>query len=104
MEEVISSIEENGMPAISVSPSSGKLLTMQIAISGAKNVLEIGALGGYSGICLARGFGSIVNQAVKSKCYTEVMKKFNEMVANYAQLGSPLIPIGDGLMISKVRK
>lgn len=57
LEEVISSIEENGMPAISVSPSSGKLLTMLISISGAKNVLEIGALGGYSGICLAKGFG-----------------------------------------------
>ncbi len=53
LEEVISSIKENGMPSISVSPSSGKLLTMLISISGAKNVLEIGALGGYSGICLA---------------------------------------------------
>ena len=58
LEEVITSIQENGMPSISVSPSSGKLLTMLISISGAKNVLEIGALGGYSGICLARGFGS----------------------------------------------
>lgn len=57
LEEVISSIEENGMPSISVSPSSGKLLTMLVSISGAKNVLEIGALGGYSGICLASGFG-----------------------------------------------
>lgn len=56
LEEVIALIEENGMPAISVSPSSGKLLTMLTTISGAKNVLEIGALGGYSGICLARGF------------------------------------------------
>lgn len=56
LEEVISSIRENGMPSISVSPSSGKLLTMLVSISGAKNVLEIGALGGYSGICLARGF------------------------------------------------
>ncbi|WP_342512391.1 O-methyltransferase [Sporosarcina sp. FSL K6-1522] len=58
LEEVIASIEENGMPAISVSPSSGKLLTMLMTISGATNVLEIGALGGYSGICLARGFGN----------------------------------------------
>ncbi|WP_342614531.1 O-methyltransferase [Peribacillus frigoritolerans] len=58
LEEVITSIQENGMPSISVSPSSGKLLTMLVSISGAKNVLEIGALGGYSGICLARGFGS----------------------------------------------
>lgn len=58
LEKVISSIQDNGMPSISVSPSSGKLLTMLVSISGAKNVLEIGALGGYSGICLARGFGS----------------------------------------------
>ncbi len=57
LEDVITSIEENGMPSISVSPSSGKLLTMLVSISGAENVLEIGALGGYSGICLARGFG-----------------------------------------------
>lgn len=58
LEDVIASIEANGMPSISVSPSSGKLLTMLTSISGAKNILEIGALGGYSGICLARGFGS----------------------------------------------
>lgn len=57
LEAVIASIGENGMPAISVSPSTGKLLTMLVSIAGAKNVLEIGALGGYSGICLARGFG-----------------------------------------------
>lgn len=36
LEDVISSIQETGMPAISVSPSSGKLLTMLVSISGAK--------------------------------------------------------------------
>ncbi|WP_223636113.1 O-methyltransferase [Planococcus sp. 4-30] len=56
LDRVVASIKENEMPSISVSPSSGKLLTMLVSISGAKNVLEIGALGGYSGICLARGF------------------------------------------------
>ncbi len=55
LENVIASITEQGMPAISVSPSSGKLLTMLVSITGAQNILEIGALGGYSGICLARG-------------------------------------------------
>ncbi len=30
---------------------------MLVSISGAKDILEIGALGGYSGICLAKGFG-----------------------------------------------
>ena len=57
LEEVLMSIKENGMRSISVSPSTGKLLMMLVSISGAKDVLEIGALGGYSGICLARGFG-----------------------------------------------
>ena len=194
LDEVISSIEENGMPSISVSPSSGKLLTMLISISGAKNVLEIGALGGYSGICLASGFGkegkltsleleekyaelannnlskagfgdqvsyltgpalqslqilvddnkrfdfffidvdkenyesyleycikladsgaiivadnvlaqgSVADQEVQPKRYTELMKKFNETVANHPQLESILMPIGDGMTISKVKK
>jgi caffeoyl-CoA O-methyltransferase len=194
LEEVLSSIKENGMRSISVSPSTGKLLSMLVSISGAKNVLEIGALGGYSGICLARGFGSegkltsleleegfaklahsnlskagfvdqvsyitgaalqsleklvgdnkrfdfffidadkenyenylryciklaesgalivtdnvlaggsVVDQDAKPKRYTEYMKKFNDTVANHPQLESLLIPIGDGLTISQVKK
>ncbi|MGG3820408.1 O-methyltransferase [Geobacillus thermodenitrificans] len=54
---ILRSIEVHGLPPISVSPATGKLLTMLVAISGAKRVLEIGALGGYSGVCLARGMG-----------------------------------------------
>lgn len=194
LEKTISSITENGMPAISVSPSSGKLLTMLVAISGAQNVLEIGALGGYSGICLARGFGrggkltsleleekyanlasenvakagfggqvsymtgaalesleqlvkderqfdfffidadkenyenyleyciqlaevgalivtdnvlangSVVDTAVQPKRYTELMKAFNKKMANHPRLESILIPIGDGMTVSRVIK
>ncbi|WP_459499088.1 O-methyltransferase [Bacillus sp. C1] len=195
LEEVILSIKENEMPPISVSPSSGKLLTMLVSISGAKNVLEIGALGGYSGVCLARGFGggegkltsleleekyaklaysnvskagfgdqvsymtgpalqsleklveehtqfdlffidadkenyenylnyciklakpgavivadnvlaggSVADSGATPKRHTELMKKFNETVANHPQLESLLIPIGDGLTVSKVKK
>lgn len=58
LEEVLESIKEKGMPSISVSSSAGKLLSMLVAMTGAKNILEIGALGGYSGIFLARGLGS----------------------------------------------
>lgn len=47
----------HGMPYISVAPGCGRLLTMLVRLSGAKRLLEIGALGGYSGICLARGLG-----------------------------------------------
>lgn len=44
-----------GLPAIEVSVQQGKLLTLLVQMSNAKRVLEIGTLGGYSTICLARG-------------------------------------------------
>lgn len=46
-----------GLPPIEVSAQSGQLLTLLTRISGARRVLEIGTLGGYSTICLARGVG-----------------------------------------------
>lgn len=58
LEKVLETIRANGMPEISVKPGYGRLLTLLVAASGAKRVLEIGALGGYSGICLARGLGA----------------------------------------------
>lgn len=42
------------MPPISVAAELGKLLHLLVKTSGARRILEIGALGGYSGICLAR--------------------------------------------------
>ena len=46
-----------GMPAIEVAPVAGKLLNLLARISGARRVLEIGTLGGYSTIWLARAVG-----------------------------------------------
>jgi caffeoyl-CoA O-methyltransferase len=46
--------EEAGLPAIQVSPLQGKLLYLIAKMSGVKRVLEIGTLGGYSTIWLAR--------------------------------------------------
>ena len=43
-----------GMPAIAVSPAQGKLLHLLVRATGATRVLEIGTLGGYSTIWLAR--------------------------------------------------
>ncbi|MFS0852671.1 O-methyltransferase [Microbacterium sp. 179-I 3D4 NHS] len=46
-----------GMPDIEVAPVGGKLLHLLARISGARRVLEIGTLGGYSTIWLARAVG-----------------------------------------------
>jgi len=43
-----------GLPAISVTPSQGKLLHLLALAQGARNILELGTLGGYSTIWLAR--------------------------------------------------
>jgi predicted O-methyltransferase YrrM len=44
-----------GLPAISVSPPQGKFLNMLAHIRGARSILEIGTLGGYSTIWLGYG-------------------------------------------------
>ena len=43
-----------GLPAIQVAPNQGKLLALLARSIGARNVLEIGTLGGYSTIWMAR--------------------------------------------------
>jgi predicted O-methyltransferase YrrM len=43
-----------GLPAISVSPPQGRLLQMFARMVGARRILEIGTLGGYSTIWLGR--------------------------------------------------
>jgi predicted O-methyltransferase YrrM len=43
-----------GLPPINVSPNQGKLLMLLARLQGARNILEIGTLGGYSTIWLAR--------------------------------------------------
>jgi predicted O-methyltransferase YrrM len=43
-----------GLPAIDVAPNQGKLLHLLARVQGARRILEIGTLGGYSTIWLAR--------------------------------------------------
>jgi caffeoyl-CoA O-methyltransferase len=43
-----------GLPTIQISPIQGRLLQILIAACNARKILEIGALGGYSGTWLAR--------------------------------------------------
>ena len=43
-----------GLPEINISPNQGRLLQLLVAMSGARRMLEVGTLGGYSAIHLAR--------------------------------------------------
>jgi predicted O-methyltransferase YrrM len=45
---------EAGLPAINVAPNQGKLLQLLALVHGARRILELGTLGGYSTIWLAR--------------------------------------------------
>ena len=54
-DQINSTSEEAGLPKIQVSPLQGKFLQVMMLTQGAKRVLEIGTLGGYSTAWLASG-------------------------------------------------
>ena len=55
LKTAVADTEKNGMPLIQVSPDNGKFLQLLMKIVGAKKVLELGTLGGYSTLWMARG-------------------------------------------------
>ncbi|HEX9162760.1 MAG TPA: O-methyltransferase [Thermoanaerobaculia bacterium] len=54
LEAAVKASEDAGLPSIQVAPNQGKLLYLLAAIAHARNILEIGTLGGYSAIWLGR--------------------------------------------------
>lgn len=66
-----------GLPEINVSPNEGKLLQLLVEIAGARRVLEIGTLGGYSAIHFARalpGDGTLISLEIDEH-HAEVARK-----------------------------
>ena len=57
LDATVAASEAAALPAIAVSPLQGRLLELIARGIRARNVLEIGTLGGYSTICLGRGVG-----------------------------------------------
>jgi predicted O-methyltransferase YrrM len=58
LDEVLAASAGAGLPPFHVSAPQGKLLMLLARLQGARRVLEIGTLGGYSTIWLARGLAT----------------------------------------------
>ncbi len=54
LEATLAANKAAGLPNIDVSPTHGKLLQLLVRMHRAQRILEIGTLGGYSTICMAR--------------------------------------------------
>lgn len=76
LQGAVEAAREAGIPAIQVSPTQGKFLMVLASALGARSVLEIGTLAGYSTIWLARGLaagGHLVSLELNEK-YAEVAR------------------------------
>lgn len=77
LESAIEANRAGGLPAIDVSAPQGKLLHLLTMVTGARRVLEVGTLGGYSTIWMARALpadGRIVTLEYAAK-HAEVARK-----------------------------
>src|SRR4051812_10745854 len=70
LDAALTASNDAGLPAINVAPNQGKLLMLLTQIHKAKTILEIGTLGGYSTIWLARALpsdGALITLEVDAK-------------------------------------
>ena len=70
LEEVLQVNAAANLPAHDVSPTQGKFLQLLVQIQGARNILEIGTLGGYSTIWLCKRI--VIG---RPSCYIEASEK-----------------------------
>lgn len=60
--------DRSGLPPISISPDEGRLLQVLLRAVGARRVLEVGTLGGYSAVWMARALppdGSVLTLEIE---------------------------------------
>ncbi|MDP8949073.1 MAG: O-methyltransferase [Actinomycetota bacterium] len=94
LEAALQESQRAGLPEIQVSPNEGKLLQLLAEVIGARRVLEIGTLGGYSTIHLGRALpedGVLISLEIDER-HAEVARKNIER----ARLGQKVeIRVGD---------
>ncbi|WOE73911.1 O-methyltransferase [Alterisphingorhabdus coralli] len=91
--QVLERNREAGLPPIDVSTPQGRMLELLIKGVGGKNVLEIGTLGGFSTIWLARGL-SEDGRVVSLELEPEYAKVARENIASAGVLPSVEVKIG----------
>jgi len=77
LDATLNTSAESGLRAINVAPNQGKFLHLLAKIKGARRILEIGTLGGYSTIWLARALpadGTLVSLEVNPG-HAEIARK-----------------------------
>jgi predicted O-methyltransferase YrrM len=98
LQAALSASREAGLPEIAVTASQGKLLYLLAKTMGARRILEIGTLGGYSAIWLARSLppgGRLVSLEYSPK-HAEVARA-NLARAGLAEMAE--IRVGPGLAL-----
>jgi predicted O-methyltransferase YrrM len=101
LERALAASAEAGLPAIAVSPPQGKFLNMLARVHGARRVLELGTLGGYSTIWLARALpsdGSLVTLELEAR-YAEVARANVDAAGVGDRVELRVGPAGDGLRV-----
>ncbi|WYZ43251.1 hypothetical protein EsH8_VI_000950 [Colletotrichum jinshuiense] len=67
LDHAVANSQKNNLPEITVSPLQGQFLAIQCQLIGAKSVLEIGTLGGYSTIWLAQAGAKVTSIEIDPK-------------------------------------
>jgi len=100
LQAALADAEAAGLPAISVTPAQGQLLFVLAKSIGARRILELGTLAGYSTICMARALpenGCVVTLELEAR-HAEVARK------NFARAGvANLIDVRVGPALETLR-
>jgi caffeoyl-CoA O-methyltransferase len=88
LQQILEAIPAKGLPAITIKPEEGRFLQFLVAASGARRVVEIGTLGGYSGTWLARGLpaGGRLITLEKSSKHAAVAREHFELAGVAGQV------------------
>ena len=77
LEQVLANIPARGLPQITIKPEEGRFLQFLARANGSRQAVEVGTLGGYSGIWIARGLpadGRLVTLEMEPK-HAEVARE-----------------------------